>query len=188
LGHTDSHQARHRELERRVQCRRKEERILLLLLLQGRSRMIGHSPVGAFSGHNSVARPYRTLGNLRVAPRLKVVPAQDGAAECAMLGPFEMAARRWYVYVMDLLMAVVDFRFLCCTVCSFGVLMLVVMRSLKVLSHHQSVPTSRLDDQNNRYCLGLKGRRLQNYLMSPPRSCRTLVRLIDLNFQSAIGL
>jgi hypothetical protein len=119
---------------------------------------------------------------------LMVVPA-PGAVVFGMLGVCVKAVRRWYACGWDLSrMAVADSR------CGdsggwFLVGRQVLRHCPTVLSHPQNAePTSRLENQNIRYCLGLKGRRLQNYLMSPPRSCRTLVRLIDLNFQSAIGL
>lgn len=147
--------------------------------------MIGHSPVGAFSGHIAVARPYRTLENLREAPRLMVVPAL-GAVGCAKQEPFEKAVQKLYVFVSVLvMMAAVDFRFVY-NAYSFEVWMSVWMRSLMVLSHRLNIPRSRLKDQNVRYCLGLKEHRLRNYLMSPPRRNRNLAKLIDLNFRSEI--
>lgn len=105
-----------------------------------------------------------------------------------MRGPCEKAAQKLYVFVSDLSMTVaVDFRSLY-NACSFEVSMSVAMHSLMVLSHRRNIPKSRLNDQNVRYCLGLKEHRLRNYLMSPPRRYRNLARLIDLNFRSAIEL
>jgi hypothetical protein len=171
------------ELTRRgQQHHRRDVRILLLQL--ARYRMIGHSPVGASSDHNSEARPYRTLGNLRVAPRLRVVPAL-GAVGCAMRAPYEKVAPKLRVCVVGFVREAVDFLSLC-NVSRFGVSSLVAMRSLTDLSHLQNIPTSRLNDQNVRYCLDLKEHRLRNYLMSPPRRCRNLLSLIDLSYRSAI--
>jgi hypothetical protein len=164
-----------------VQHRRREVRILLQLV---RYRMIGHSPVGASSDHNYEVRPYRTLGNPRVAPRLRVVPAQ-GAVGCAMQAPYEKVAPKLRVCAVGSVRDAVAFLSLC-NVYRFGVSSLVAMRSLTDLSHLQSIPTSRLNGQNVRYCLDLKEHRLRNYLMSPPRRCRNLASLIDLNSRSAI--